>query len=190
VNALGALNDLEQQPACDLMTDAERDFEALFHQYFAAVYGILVRLVKNGVEAEELALEVFWKLSKRPSGWFFSRPVGPWLYRTATNTGLDAIRMAKRRQKYEEGASPAISSEEQPLERVLREENRRAVQEVLSQMKVVQAQLLLMRATGCSYKELAGAAGVRVSSIGTLLARAEAEFQKRYIERTARKERP
>lgn len=188
MNALGALDDLDRT-ACPRMSDTEHDFEALFHQYFPAVYGILVRLLRNSVEAEALALEVFWKLSKRPSAWFFSRPVGPWLYRTATNAGLDAIRMAKRRQKYESGAPPGLTSEEQPLERVLREEDRRTVQNVLSRMKAAQAQLLLMRASGCSYKELAAAAGVRVSSIGTLLARAEAEFQKRYIEQTTRKEK-
>ncbi len=188
MNAFGAVENLDQTE-CHRMNDAELDFETLFHQYFPAVYGILVRLLKNSVEAEELAIEVFWKLSRRPSNWFFSRPVGPWLYRTATNAGLDAIRISKRRQKYEAVAPPLSTDGEQPLEKVLREENRRAVQEVLGGMKVSQAQLLLMRAGGCSYKELAAAVGVRAGSIGTLLARAESEFQKRYIDLVNRKDK-
>lgn len=188
VNALDALSSLEQSGS-QTVSDAEHDFEALFHQYFPAVYGILVRLVKDRVKAEELALDVFWKLSKRPKGWFFSRPVGPWLYRTATNTGLDAIRVSKRRQKYEAEAPPPSWNGEQPLAQLLREEDRRSVQTVLGRMKVAQAQLLLMRAAGCSYKELASALGVQTGSVGTLLARAEAEFQKRYLQHIARKER-
>jgi RNA polymerase sigma-70 factor (ECF subfamily) len=188
VNALGALDSLEQSGR-QTVSGAEHDFEALFHQYYPAVYGILVRLVKDRVEAEELALDVFWKLSRRPQGWFFSRPVGPWLYRTATNAGLDAIRAAKRRQKYEAEAPPPSPNAEQPLDELLRQEDRRSVQAVLSRMKTAQAQLLLMRAAGCSYKELALAFGVQTGSVGTLLARAEAEFQKRYLEHIPRKER-
>lgn len=188
MNALGALEDVKQT-ACHRMNDTEAGFEALFHQYFPAVCGILLRLLKDPVAAEELALEVFWKLSKRPAGWFFSRPVGPWLYRAATNAGLDALRTAKRRQKYEALAPQVASGGEQPLDAMLREEDRRAVQEVLSRMKVAQAQLLLMRASGCSYKELAVASRVGVTSVGTLLARAEADFQKRYLVFIARKEK-
>ena len=187
MNALGAVEDLNET-ACHRMDDTEADFEALFHRYFPAVYGILVRLVRDRVEAEELAIEVFWRLSKRPAVWFFSRPVAPWLYRTATNAGLDALRMSQRRRKYEASAPSTSSGGELPLEKVLREESRQAVQEVLGRMKVTQAQILLLRADGSSYKELAEALNVRASSVGTLLARAEAEFQKLYVEFVARKE--
>lgn len=188
MNALGVLEDVAQT-ARDRMSDNESDFEGLFLRHYPAVYGILMRLLRNSVEAEELAIEVFWKLSKRPSGGFFSRPIAPWLYRTATNAGLDALRTAKRRQQYEANA-PLAAQQEQPLEKVLRDEDCRAVQDVLSQMKPAQAQLLLMRADGCSYKDLAAALGVRISSVGTLLARAEAEFHKRYLDLAARKEKP
>lgn len=188
MNAFGALDGLDH-PASHRMNDSEAEFEAVFHQYFPAVYGILVRLLKDRVEAEELAIEVFWKLSKRPAGWFFSRPLGPWLYRAATNAGLDALRMSKRRQKYEGSAPQTSGCSAEPLESVLREEDCRAVQRVLSEMKAEQAQLLLMRANGSSYKELAAALGVRAGGIGTLLARAEAEFKKRYLNSVARKEK-
>ncbi len=171
------------------MKDASADFEALFHQFYPAVYGILFRLLRNPVEAEELAMEVFWKLSRRPTGWFLGRPVGPWLFRTATNAGLDALKLAKRRQKYEANASASPVSSVHPLDDMLRAENCRAVQQVLGEMKIQQAQILLLRANGCSYKELAYALGLRSSSVGTLLSRAESEFQKRYLNHVARKEK-
>ncbi len=56
------------------------------------------------------------------------------------------------------------------------------VREALARMKPAQAQLLILRHSGLSYQELAEALGVKASSIGTLLARAEAEFEKRYRE--------
>ncbi len=117
--------------------------------------------------------------------------VGGWLYRTATHTGLDALRSSARRRRYEERA--ALQSENSegggPLDDVLRQEDRGRVQAILISMKPAQAQILLMRASGSSYKELANALGVAAGGIGTLLNRAEAEFRKRYIQTTGKKEK-
>src|SRR5262249_38187335 len=69
-----------------------------------------------------------------------------------------------------------------PFNEVLREETRLRVRAVLAELKPEQAKILILRSSGLSYKETAEALGVGVGSIGTLLARAEAEFEKRYSE--------
>jgi RNA polymerase sigma factor (sigma-70 family) len=66
---------------------------------------------------------------------------------------------------------------------MLREERRARVRETLGDMKPRDAQILLLRAEGLSYRELAETVGVSASSIGTLLARAEAEFERKFRER-------
>jgi DNA-directed RNA polymerase specialized sigma24 family protein len=63
----------------------------------------------------------------------------------------------------------------------LREEKCRRVRAVLASIKPAQAQLLILRASGLSYKELAEALDVKSSGIGTLLNRAEEEFRNRYL---------
>ncbi len=63
---------------------------------------------------------------------------------------------------------------------MMREERRVRVQEVLGDMKPRDAQILLLRAEGLAYRELAETVGVQASSIGTLLARAEAEFERKF----------
>ena len=63
---------------------------------------------------------------------------------------------------------------------MMREERRARVQEVLRDMKPRDAQLLLLRAEGLAYRELAETVGVQASSVGTLLARAEAEFERKF----------
>jgi DNA-directed RNA polymerase specialized sigma24 family protein len=55
------------------------------------------------------------------------------------------------------------------------------VRAVLAAMKPAQAQLLILRASGLSYKELAEALDVKMSGIGTMLNRAEEEFRNRYL---------
>ena len=52
---------------------------------------------------------------------------------------------------------------------------------MLALIKPTQAQLLILRSSGLSYKELAAALDVKVSGIGTMLNRAEEEFRIRYL---------
>jgi RNA polymerase sigma-70 factor (ECF subfamily) len=55
------------------------------------------------------------------------------------------------------------------------------VRAVLASIKPTQAQLLILRSSGLSYKELAEALNVKMSGIGTMLNRAEEEFRSRYL---------
>jgi RNA polymerase sigma-70 factor (ECF subfamily) len=171
-------------PRCQI--DPEAAFEDVFLNHYPRVLAILMRLVADRGQAEELVNEVFWKLSNQRPKIVLSENVGAWLYRTATHTGIDAIRSTTRRKRYEEAAAVQggldPSPQPGPLQNVLREEDRRRVRSVLASMKSAQAQILLMRASGASYKELASALGVAETGIGTLLNRAEAEFRKRYLE--------
>jgi RNA polymerase sigma-70 factor (ECF subfamily) len=167
------------------------EFEAIFLEHYDAVLRVLVRLVGAG-QAEELANEVFFRLSRQPERWLITNNVGGWLYRTATRAGIDALRAAARRTRYEQTAASegtlSDGREAGPLRDILRDEHRKRVQFVLSGMKPAQAQLLLMRAGGSSYKEIAEITGVSVGGVGTTLNRAEAEFRKRYLKLTGEKE--
>ena len=51
---------------------------------------------------------------------------------------------------------------------------------MLSALKPRDAQLLLLRADGMSYRELALTLGIQLGSVGSILARAEHEFERRY----------
>jgi RNA polymerase sigma-70 factor (ECF subfamily) len=68
-----------------------------------------------------------------------------------------------------------------PLDDLLREEKCQRVRQALSLIKPAQAQLLILRSSGLSYKEVAEALDVKTSGIGTMLNRAEEEFRLRYL---------
>lgn len=163
---------------------ADGEFEAIFLEHYDGVLRVLMRLV-GPEQAEELANEVFFRLSRQPLRWLVTNNVAGWLYRAATHAGIDALRSSAHRKHYEQAAArendPRHGGEAGPLKQVLRDEDRRKVQRVLSAMKPAQAQILLMRASGASYKEIAGALEIAVGGVGTLLNRAEAEFRKRYL---------
>ena len=170
--------------------NSDPEFEAIFLEHHAGVLRILARLVGPG-QAEELANEVFFRLSRHSAGWLVTNNVAGWLYRTATRAGIDALRSSAHRKRYEHAAAIESSRGDEtqagPLQSVLREEHRKKVHKALTGMKPAQAQLLLMRASGATYKEIAEALGVAVGGVGTLLNRAEAEFRKRYLKMTGGK---
>jgi len=158
-------------------------FEALFQEHWAHVYRLLNRLVGDPAEAEDLALETFVRLYQRfPLRETEFNP-GGWLHRVATNLGLHSIRSWKRRERYEMAAGKYAleeTPEVRPAEILAQEEERRLVRLVLAQMNKRQSQLLVMRYSGLSYKEIANALGLAPTSIGPLLLRAEREFEKQY----------
>ena len=159
------------------------EFEALFVEHWARVYRLLCRLVGDPAEAEDLALETFLRLYQRYPPRASEFNFGGWLQRVATNLGLQSIRSWKRRQHYEMDAGKYAleqASENRPAEIMAEEEEHRLVRRALAQMNERQAQLLILRHSGLSYKEIAQALGLASTSIGPLLLRAEREFEKQY----------
>jgi RNA polymerase sigma-70 factor (ECF subfamily) len=158
-------------------------FDAIFREHYSRVVALLARLTGDRSQAEEIAADVFCKVSQRgPLGAGGEDPA-PWIYRVATNAGLDALRSNTRRRRREElaGAETVrLAGRETALDDVLREERCARVREVLSGLKPRDAQLLLLRAEGLAYREVAETLGMQPGSVGTLLARAEAEFEKRF----------
>jgi RNA polymerase sigma-70 factor (ECF subfamily) len=162
---------------------AQADFEAIFARYWSRVYGLLFRLVGEHAEAEDLALEVFWRYYQRPPGEHDPDTLGGWLYRVALRMGYNALRSQRRRRNYEE---LAVQQDWQDNHRRVAESQveetlqRQQVRQALVHMKPRAAQLLVLRYAGCSYAEIAATLQILPGSVGSLLARAEVEFQKRY----------
>lgn len=156
-------------------------FEALFLEHWPRVYLTLVRLVGDPAEAEDLAQETFWRLYQRPPA--ARGPLGGWLYRVALNLGYNALRAAHRRGRYEETAGREALERDAPAtppEAAAQSEARRQARTILAELPVRDAQILLLRHSGAAYKDIAAALGVAPGSVGTLLARAEAEFEARW----------
>ena len=157
--------------------------EALFREHYGRIAGMLTRLTGDRAQAEEIAADVFHKLSQRPALLESRESLTAWIYRVATNAGFDALCANSRRRKREEEAGlEGIRAAAAPsaLEALLAEERRVRVRAVLGALKPRDAQLLLLRSSGLAYRELAGALGIEPVSVGTMLARAEAEFERRF----------
>lgn len=158
-------------------------FESLFREHYPRIVGLLTRLTGDRGQAEEIAADAFSKLARRP--WLLPAQASliAWIYRVATNAGLDALRANARRRKTEDAAGVErlrTGSAPGALEDLLRRERCGRVRAVLGAMKARDAELLLLRSGGMAYREMAQALGIPSGSVGTILARAEREFERRY----------
>ena len=169
--------------------DTGKEFETLFQEHWSRIYAVIFRIVGDPDEAEDLALETFLKLHGKMEG-ISGLKIIPirntwhgWLYRVATNLGLNALRARKRREYYELEAgriSMEISRSENPAVTIEREEQRQRVRQILSEMKPRSAKILVLRHSGLSYAEIAATVKVSPNSVGKLLSRAEKDFEQLY----------
>ncbi len=171
----------------------ERAFEAIFHEHYAQVVSILFRLTGDRYEADDLAAETFWRLWERPPAQ--DTNLAGWLYRVATRLGYNSLRAGRRRERYEQAAVAAKAAEtaqeagqpgsvsfleEDPARAAERRIERERVRAVLRQMPLRDVQILILRHSGLSYKEIAAVVELSAGSVGTLLSRAETKFEALY----------
>jgi RNA polymerase sigma-70 factor, ECF subfamily len=161
---------------------SDGEFEAVFRGHYNGVYRLLYRALGSRDEAEDLAQEVFLRFYR--GGLAADRPhnVRAWLYQVALNLARNARRGDARRGGREArvGNEGLVQPAEDPAEATLRGQERATVRRALAELPERQASLLLLRHSGLSYREIADALGLAPTSVGTLLARAEAAFARVY----------
>ena len=155
----------------------EEAFEALFTAEYGRVVGIANRVLADGHEAEDVAQEVFIDFHRLHSATADYAPA--WLHRAAAHSSLNRLRGARRRLKRE--VAQAIEEGDRtvdPQKQAEFEEDRRRLREALGRLAPKPAAVLVLRASGLSYAEVAQALGVGIGQIGTLLRRAEESLRK------------
>ena len=71
-------------------------FEALFRQFQSEVYGWILRIVRDSSAAEDLTLEVFWRIYRARGRFDPGASFGAWARRIATNLAIDHLRQTRR----------------------------------------------------------------------------------------------
>ncbi|MDH3270759.1 MAG: sigma-70 family RNA polymerase sigma factor [Gemmatimonadota bacterium] len=152
------------------------DFDTTFDAHYPELVRYCHRLTGDGDAAEDIAQESFVRLFDHGVE---GTPVGirAWLFKTATHLVRDRYRVDRNRKRLLE-ENPVMPTEHDSPERSLeRREARELARAALADLVPRDREILLMRYSGFSYKEIADAIDVSATSIGTLLARAERRFE-------------
>jgi len=168
----------------DVDAPVEADFDEIFRRYYATVYGVLIRITGSPEESEDLAQEVFLRLHERSGSLGEDRNVGGWLYRVASNAGFNALRSRRRLhrrllrwanlERPLSASSPSAASEAEDRQ------DAELVRRALSHLRERDRTVLILRSSGVAYAEIALAIGVKPSSVGTILVRAEAALRAQF----------
>lgn len=82
-------------------------FEALFRQFEREVYRWILRIVREPAAAEDALVETFWRACRGHARFDPSRSFGAWIRQIATNTAIDELNAARRRNWIPLDALPA-----------------------------------------------------------------------------------
>ena len=155
-------------------------FTALFNANFSRVFRYLDRLSGEPDLAADLAQEAFVRLYRR--GALPDEPQA-WLISVAMNLFRNVKTSRSRRRHLLTPARGQASHSDPPPSPAEAEEaadERRRVRAALDRLPERERHLLLLRAEGYSYRDLAGALALNEASVGVLLARARTAFRATY----------
>lgn len=157
-------------------SDAFRDrFTRIFHEQWESVFRFLNRLTGDASLASDLGQEAFLRLLER--GEMPDDP-GAWVITVANNLRRDRERKTARRLRILRGASPdRVASGDPPPppdQAAERGELASVMRRALDAIEPRHREVLLLRAEGYRYREIADITGMRPGSVGQTLLRASA----------------
>jgi len=157
------------------------DLDDLFRAHYGRITRVIGRVIQDQARAEELAVEVFLKWSRK-SGVRGEQTQG-WLYRTAVREALDELRRYSRRSRFERLFASFRQAPRTPEELQVSDSEQQNVRRVFGVLRRRDTAILLLWGEGMSYQEMASALEVKPSYVGSLLSRAQDAFRKEYVSR-------
>ncbi len=169
------------------MDNDQTSFDAIYRDYYARITRYLARLV--GVdEAEDLAQEVFLKISRSLDGFRGDSAVLTWVYRIATNTAMDRVRSPAYKARVasacldeptDAGESVAMEHpSSSPENEAIRSQMSGCVQDLVGQLpESYRTVLLLSETEGMKNSEISEVLGISLETVKIRLHRARARLK-------------
>jgi RNA polymerase sigma-70 factor, ECF subfamily len=165
-------------------------FDQLVNLYQDRIYNYVARMVRDPVEAEDIAQEAFVKAYRNLPSFRGASTFQTWLYRIAGNLTIDAVRRRRRRENTfsldapvdtEEGAMTRELEDVSlpgPSGRVESSETRRQVHQAIQQLSPkLRSVVVLYELQGLSYEEIADILGCPLGTIKSRLFNARMELK-------------
>lgn len=167
-----ALTDKDQQAYAELMD-----------RYRESIYFMLLKMVNNKDDAEDLTIEAFGKAFKRLGQYTPQFAFSTWLFKIASNNGIDFIRKKRIRAlsldsgfRNEDGDTMEIAvtdDQPDPIEALERQERLKIMREVVTRLKPRYRQLIELRYfEEYSYEEIAEELDLPLGTVKAQLFRA------------------
>jgi RNA polymerase sigma-70 factor (ECF subfamily) len=139
-------------------------FEALYRLHQRAVYGWILRIVRNPSAAEDLTVETFWRIYQARARFEASRLFEPWARRIATRAALDWLRTRRPDGELTEEllATQATSSTDPGVTAEIRAKTAQAFARLPPGLRIA---AILAVVEEQPHKEVAAALGISVTAV-------------------------
>lgn len=181
--------DIEEQ---ELIARCQRGdlsaYEPLVTKYRERIYVQAFNLTRNADDATDLCQETFVKAWKSIHRFRGQSSFYTWLYRIATNLGIDLIRSKQKnpmtpfedtldREETEE--NKPFTKNELPSDDLLRKELGEAIESAIAKLTPEHREVILLREyEGMDYRDMAKAVGCSIGTVMSRLHYARANLQK------------
>jgi RNA polymerase sigma-70 factor (ECF subfamily) len=167
----------------------DTDFKAIYEKFQPKIFHYLRRLLGNQ-DAEDLAQEVFAKVSRGLDSFKGQSKLSTWIYRIATNTAIDKLRSASFKRSSENTSlieettvgdnNDSLDHTDPPLDqKVIRKEMSQCVREYIDRLSPeYRTVLVLSELEGFKNREIADILEISLENVKVRLHRARASLKK------------
>ena len=147
-------------------------FETLFRQHQRAVYGWILRMVRNPATAEELTVETFWRIFRAHARFEPAQGFEGWARRIATHAALDWMRTARTENELRAEMAPdpeAPAAGDAAVSAEIREKTALAFQRLTPKLRIA---AVLAVVEEQPHRDVAEALGISVAAVKVRVFRA------------------
>jgi len=176
----------DEQQLVRLCRDGDQSaFAELVETHQAAVFGTVLRLLRDRPLAAEVSNRAFYRAYEHLADFDASRPLRPWLVRIAANEALNELRSRRREADHTLGGEAAAIELEQlpggpdPAELIPRRERSAIIRAAVDRLPEAQRVAIVLRYfADLSYADIAEATQQTVNNVGVVLLRARERLRR------------
>lgn len=159
----------------------EKAYAALLEKYYDSIYFLLLKKIKNEIDAEDLTMETFAKAFNSLGQYKPVYAFSTWLFRIGINNCIDHVRKKKTRpQSIDQGldnqdadVNSLISGNINPEDKIIKDQKAVIVRELIKSLKPRYARLIELRYyKELSYEEIAAEMQIPLGTVKAQLHRA------------------
>lgn len=156
----------EPSAVLNLFQQGDRNaFETLFHQHRCAVYGWILRIVRNAATAEDLTAESFWRIWRARARFNPAMGFEGWARRIATRVALDHLRSRRVESELSAEVQPEAAAPLAPDAAVIAEIRRKtalAFERLPLKLRIAATLAVIEEQP---HKDIAAALGISVAAV-------------------------
>lgn len=150
-------------------------FQEIYEANYNTIFRVARKMMGNSDGIADIIQDVFVDLYTNMNNGLAIQNAESWLYRATCNKCIDRFRRQKRFVRINSSADNIID-----VGRGDKEDIKEAMNQVISSLKPREKALAVLYGEGMTYKEIAEATGLKLTSIGKMLSRTLLKIEKKF----------